>query len=506
MGKPQRRAGKVFLATLFGLVMLILAAGLVYGGHYLGYIPEGKGYGFMHAVDLFLNLLNPTSKAMYVCAVIVGVDIVSFVAVFIYACAKGKPGYFFPALFAAVAVACVPFEALLALSLVNNKVVDLISTAIIVGSVSLVFLAWVILVYAMKELVALFLLSGVYIAPVESKETPVEEAPVATEEEPVEEKKEEEKAPEEKEAEPVPEEKEEPAPVVEEPVEEEPAKEEPAEEEPAEEEPVKEEPKPAKGKKAAKKEIREEPAEEPVPEEKVEEPAPVEEPVKEEPIPEEPKEEPAPEEAASEEEAPEADEGEAGTDLSGIQRKSFAEKLELADDELRSKYEELKAEAEAHGLKGRVSNAGDTYHLGRKNYLKITIVGKTLRVYYAINPKEYAGSPIPVEDVSAKKQYADLPTLLRIKSDLSLRRGKKILDDMMKGVKEEEAEENALDKAKKEAAPKAVSEGKVLGKYEVFPEEDEFKYRLKANNGEVLIVSNGYTSRAGAKRGIETLR
>ncbi|HMM00094.1 MAG TPA: YegP family protein [Bacilli bacterium] len=44
------------------------------------------------------------------------------------------------------------------------------------------------------------------------------------------------------------------------------------------------------------------------------------------------------------------------------------------------------------------------------------------------------------------------------------------------------------------------------GKYEIFPEAGLFKYRLKASNGEILLVSGGYTSRSGAEAGIETLK
>ena len=47
---------------------------------------------------------------------------------------------------------------------------------------------------------------------------------------------------------------------------------------------------------------------------------------------------------------------------------------------------------------------------------------------------------------------------------------------------------------------------KVPGKFEVYPEDDQFKYRLKANNGEILVVSYGYTSRDGAHNGIETFK
>ena len=50
------------------------------------------------------------------------------------------------------------------------------------------------------------------------------------------------------------------------------------------------------------------------------------------------------------------------------------------------------------------------------------------------------------------------------------------------------------------------NETKAKGKYEVYPEAGMFKYRLKANNGEILLVSNDYKTREGAKKGIETLK
>jgi uncharacterized protein len=56
------------------------------------------------------------------------------------------------------------------------------------------------------------------------------------------------------------------------------------------------------------------------------------------------------------------------------------------------------------------------------------------------------------------------------------------------------------------ALPAEPAKPRYAGKYEVFPEAGLFKYRLKASNGEILIVSNGYTTRNGAATGIETLK
>jgi hypothetical protein len=50
------------------------------------------------------------------------------------------------------------------------------------------------------------------------------------------------------------------------------------------------------------------------------------------------------------------------------------------------------------------------------------------------------------------------------------------------------------------------AEVRYAGKYEIFPEAGLFKYRLKASNGEILIVSQGYSTAKGAQSGIETLK
>ena len=66
----------------------------------------------------------------------------------------------------------------------------------------------------------------------------------------------------------------------------------------------------------------------------------------------------------------------------------------------------------------------------RKKYAFITIQGKHIKFYASVDPSKYEDSPIPVERATAKK-YIDTPCMLRIRSDLSYRRAKLIVDDMM---------------------------------------------------------------------------
>ena len=139
--------------------------------------------------------------------------------------------------------------------------------------------------------------------------------------------------------------------------------------------------------------------------------------------------------ATSEPEAQEAPTGFAA--LANIQRQSFEEKFEQADEDIKDAYRQIKEAALGYGLRSRISNFGDTFKLAGAHkgiYLKLNIVGKTLRVYYRLNPADYEGTTLPFEDVSDKKMYAETPLLVRVRSGLSLRRALKLVDDMMTSV------------------------------------------------------------------------
>ena len=162
--------------------------------------------------------------------------------------------------------------------------------------------------------------------------------------------------------------------------------------------------------------------------EKEEEPAP-----QPEPEPEEEPEEDEEEEAEDEEEAP-AEAGPDGLVIKGKRkRKPFETRLRNSEYDLRHKYYDLRDYIKWYGLRNRVSIPGDTFSYKRQRYVFVTIVGKHLRVYLQLDPKDYADSTIPVEQAEAKK-YEDLPCLLRVKSDLAYRRAKKLVDDVMAKV------------------------------------------------------------------------
>ena len=184
--------------------------------------------------------------------------------------------------------------------------------------------------------------------------------------------------------------------VTEEVVKEEPVKEEPVEEEPVEEAPVEEAP------------VEEAPVEE----------APVEEaPVVVKPVEVAPKakKEPKPKEPVEKE---------------VIRRIPFQERFSTLEPEMVDKFNEIKSYALSYGLKSRVSNSGDTFRLKRKTYLKIMIAGKGLKIHYALDPADYADTTIPAKDYSEVKLYEEIPLQLQVKSNLSVKRAKKLIDDI----------------------------------------------------------------------------
>ena len=123
-----------------------------------------------------------------------------------------------------------------------------------------------------------------------------------------------------------------------------------------------------------------------------------------------------------------------------IIRIPFQTRMRTAEKELRDNYNELKSEILSYGVKSRVSNSGDTFRLHKVTFVKITIAGKGLKLYYALDPKDYENSTLPVLDAGHKGVYRDIPLVFKVKSDLSLRRAKQLIADVM--------EKNGLEQGK----------------------------------------------------------
>ncbi len=117
--------------------------------------------------------------------------------------------------------------------------------------------------------------------------------------------------------------------------------------------------------------------------------------------------------------------------------------------------------------------------------------------------EEKTETPAPVEE---KKEETLQPEEEKVEAEKEVLE-EKDAEPVSEEVPDEEKEKDTIKirGAYTEVAGEA-GKAKVPGKFEVFPEDDQFKYRLKANNGEILVVSYGYSTRDGAHAGIDTLK
>lgn len=114
-----------------------------------------------------------------------------------------------------------------------------------------------------------------------------------------------------------------------------------------------------------------------------------------------------------------------------IIRIPFPTRMVEGEADLKSNYNELKSEILSYGVKSRVSNSGDTFRLHKVTFVKITVAGKGLKLYFALNPKDYANTTLPVQDAGHKGVYRDIPLVFKVKSELSVRRAKQLISDVM---------------------------------------------------------------------------
>ena len=138
--------------------------------------------------------------------------------------------------------------------------------------------------------------------------------------------------------------------------------------------------------------------------------------------------------------------------------KSFAQKMLLADEVIKDRYDELKNYAlRFKRLKARISKKFDSINQGRLQFVKLSVAGKTLKLYLNMDinvtePKFHC------KDMRDKKTYEPVPVLLRIKSGRAVRYAKILIDQCAEihGLKENKKfqEVDAIALVEAAAAPK----------------------------------------------------
>lgn len=118
-----------------------------------------------------------------------------------------------------------------------------------------------------------------------------------------------------------------------------------------------------------------------------------------------------------------------GGDVSG----HFVDKIKNAEDSVKNIYNEIRNYLLSYkDVKGRCSSACDTFRLNGSIIAKFLLIGRTIKLYLALNPED-ENLPQNIyhqKDESKKKAYKETPFMVRLQSDLAIRKAKKLIDYM----------------------------------------------------------------------------
>lgn len=106
-------------------------------------------------------------------------------------------------------------------------------------------------------------------------------------------------------------------------------------------------------------------------------------------------------------------------------KKSFTAKMKQSDEKIKSYYSDIKNAFDSYKrINSTVSIQGDRFNFGRDTIAKLTIVGKTLKLYLALNPNdpELKETVYHQKDVSDQRAYESTPFLMKVKSDVAVKK------------------------------------------------------------------------------------
>ena len=112
-------------------------------------------------------------------------------------------------------------------------------------------------------------------------------------------------------------------------------------------------------------------------------------------------------------------------------KKRFNTKMMFAPYETKEYYNEVKNYLMMYRAKGRISARCETFRY-KGLVAKVSLGGKTLKVYLALDPELVSQYPkYHFRDCSEKKQYSEVPVMIKVRSARGLKYFKELVDMMM---------------------------------------------------------------------------
>jgi hypothetical protein len=111
-------------------------------------------------------------------------------------------------------------------------------------------------------------------------------------------------------------------------------------------------------------------------------------------------------------------------------KRSFTAKMKQSEEKVKGYYSDIKNELTSYKkINSNVSWHGDRFNYGRDTVAKININGKTLCFYVALDPNdpELKTTVYHQKDVSAQKAYENTPFMVKIKSDVAVKKALRLV-------------------------------------------------------------------------------
>ena len=126
-------------------------------------------------------------------------------------------------------------------------------------------------------------------------------------------------------------------------------------------------------------------------------------------------------------------------------RKWYPQKVGLLDEEQKRNYNLLKNEIMSYeDVKNETTKYFDNFTYKNRMIFKIGAVGNTIKLFLALEPKNYPEGQFPHKDVGKQKKHRNTPFQIKISSKLSIKRAMILIGDiavLKKLRKKEEYEE-----------------------------------------------------------------
>ena len=135
-----------------------------------------------------------------------------------------------------------------------------------------------------------------------------------------------------------------------------------------------------------------------------------------------------------------------GDVIFGRYEKSFLAKLILSSENVKSYYAEIaNTLLKYKKVRNRISWANSSFFAGRNVLTKFAIRGKTMYLYFALDPQEFSENRY-ISDESEVKKYEKVPLRIKIRSERGVKLAKKLIGVMAEkyGFAETEDESRAV--------------------------------------------------------------